>query len=110
MDELIALSTDGKGLTLDDFAKARAKRELRLPGGKLDRLHSGIASGESVMVVQVMGDGNEVSVETIREWFGNEKLPHNWMPHGQMGLINLSLLNRKFAKTIEQAKQNEKSQ
>ncbi|QRW00755.1 peroxidase family 2 domain protein [Ceratobasidium sp. AG-Ba] len=108
LDELVAQSSDGRGLTLEDFAKARLRRQARIPGGKLDRLHSKFAGGESVLAVQVVGDGNEIGVEHVKEWFGGEKLPHGWMPNGHMGIITLGRENRKFGKMIEEAKKSEK--
>ncbi|KAF9458578.1 Chloroperoxidase [Collybia nuda] len=70
----------GHGLNLDDFATARVDREskLALP---LDQLHSQIATGESALTWLVMKDQHdEVPKEIIKEWYGEERLPHGWVP------------------------------
>jgi hypothetical protein len=89
VDELLAGSTDGRGLTLADFARARARREARVPGGKLDGFHAGIAGGESALTVMVMGDNMEIGVDRAKIWFGDEKLPPGWV--SQTTTVSLSL-------------------
>lgn len=83
VEELVAQSSDGQGLSLDDFARARARREAR-PMVQLDKSHSRIAHGESVLSVMVMGHGNAMPCEAVRAWFGEERLPPGWMPQGRM--------------------------
>ncbi|KAG9078271.1 hypothetical protein FS749_009746, partial [Ceratobasidium sp. UAMH 11750] len=108
VEELVADSSNGQGLTLADFARARARREARLPGGKLDSRHEKFAYGETVLAVKVVGDGQQLGVDAAKSWFGEERLPSGWMPHGKMGLFQLFGLNRTFGKTMEQVKRGEK--
>ncbi|KAG9075095.1 hypothetical protein FS749_013271 [Ceratobasidium sp. UAMH 11750] len=91
-----------------DFARARARREARIPGGKLDSRHEKFACGETVLAVKVVGDGQQLGVDAARSWFGEEKLPSGWTPHGKMGLFQFLSLNRTFGKTVEKVKRGEK--
>ncbi|KAG8747669.1 hypothetical protein FRC10_000212 [Ceratobasidium sp. 414] len=108
VDKLVAHSSDGKGLTLADFARARAGREARIPGGKLGKIHEGFAYGETVLAVKVVGDGNQLGVDAVRAWFGEEKLPSGWVPQGKMGLFKLLGLNRTFGQMLDKVKRGEK--
>ncbi|KAG9096534.1 hypothetical protein FRC07_010924, partial [Ceratobasidium sp. 392] len=110
VDNLVAQSTDGKGLTLADFARVRAERLAKVPGGKLSTLHTGFAAGESVLAVKVVGDGQEIGVGAVKTWFGEEKLPTGWLPHGTMGLLKLLGINRTFNTMVDKAKRGEKVQ
>jgi hypothetical protein len=82
VDELIAQSSDGHALSLQDFAQVRAKREAQAP--PLDKIHSRFAMGESVLSVMILGDGKKLPCETARTWYGEEKLPAGWAPHGTL--------------------------
>lgn len=83
VSELLAESSNGRGLSWADLARARARREARIPQ-PLDFVHTTISRGESVLSVMVMGDGKEVPLDVAKAWYGEEKLPAGWMPHGTL--------------------------
>ncbi|TFK47167.1 heme-thiolate peroxidase [Heliocybe sulcata] len=81
----------GRGFRLEDFAKVRVVREAKLPPGKaLDAFHAEVSRGESALSWLLMKDDdrNEVPLERIRQWFGEERLPEDWKkPSQPLGLI-----------------------
>ncbi|KAF8610678.1 Cloroperoxidase [Ceratobasidium sp. AG-I] len=83
VSELLAQSSDGRGLSWGDYARARARREQTI-SKPLDSMHGNISRGESVLSVMVMGDGNEVPLGVAKTWYGEEKLPAGWMPRGTL--------------------------
>ena len=78
------------GLSLIDFARYHAQREVAAPG-KLRNIHEQIAVGEGALTWLVLR-GSESSVEyskdivpteRLRQWLGEERLPDGWWdPHG----------------------------
>ncbi|KZT13297.1 Cloroperoxidase [Laetiporus sulphureus 93-53] len=85
--ELIAESSDGEVMTMEDFAHARVRREAnyRHP---LDAIHEEIARGEMSMVLGIFGRGNEtVPVRWIEEWWLNSTFPSDWAPTHQQTLL-----------------------
>ncbi|KAF8690318.1 Peroxidase, family 2, partial [Rhizoctonia solani] len=104
VDQLIAQSTDGRRLSMRDFAKARVLRESQVPR-TLPPRHVRIARGESVLSVKVMGDGQHVDCKVIREWFGNERLPSGWAPRRSVGLFETISGIKKFGRLMDDVKQ-----
>lgn len=56
----------------------------------------------------VMGDGKEVPLDVAQAWYGEEKLPTGWMPHGTLGLLKVIGLSRMFGGLVDKAKRGEK--
>jgi len=77
-----------QGLTLNDIALARFNRNSTLPPGRtLSTFHKLIASGECALLLSVLSTLDDVGVENkqiprrwIKEWFGAERLPLEWVP------------------------------
>ncbi len=78
LQHLLDVSPDSDVLTFDDLVTARANRDatLRKP---FNRVHALISRGAVALTVQTLGDeeGN-IPKQCIREWFGEERLPHRW--------------------------------
>jgi len=78
LEHLLDVSPDSDILTFGDLVTARANRDatLRRP---LNRVHTLISRGAVALAVQTLGDkeGN-IPKQYIREWFGEERLPHRW--------------------------------
>ncbi|KAF8748913.1 Peroxidase, family 2 [Rhizoctonia solani] len=104
VDQLIAQSTDGRRLSMRDFAKARVLRESQVPR-TLPPRHVRIAQSESVMSVIVIGNGQHVDCKVVREWFGNERLPSGWAPRRSVGLFEMMSEMRKFGRLMDDVKQ-----
>ena len=79
IDQLVKESKDGKTLTLQDLASARVKREQTLVK-PLDDFTAGVARGEAINLLRTMGDGVNVSVERVKVWLGEERLPDDYSP------------------------------
>lgn len=79
IDDLVKESKDGKTLTLQDLASARVKRERTL-SKPLDDFTAGVARGEAINLLRTMGDGVNVSVERVKVWLGEERLPDDYSP------------------------------
>ncbi|KAB5592619.1 hypothetical protein CTheo_3945 [Ceratobasidium theobromae] len=107
VEELVADSSDGQGLSLNDFARARVRREGQSPV-PLDKLHTRIAQGESVLSVMVMGDGQQMPCEAVKTWYGEDRLPAGWAPQRTLGLLKLFGLTRSFSRVIDDIRQGEK--
>lgn len=85
--ELVKESKDGKTLTLQDLASARVKREQTL-AKPLDDFTAGVARGEAINLLRTMGDGVNVSVERVKVWLGEERLPDDYsLPKATVGLF-----------------------
>lgn len=108
VNEFLAESRNGTGLTLADVARARARREGTLPAGKLDSFHEGIAAGEAALAWMVMGDRKEVKLDIVKTWFGDEKLPKGWVPHAPMTLLQLARAKSQCSEMIDKVKRGEK--
>lgn len=82
-------SVDGsdKYLTPHGFARARVQREATM-ACPLDALHEEIARGECAMVLGIFGQGKQqVPVKWIHEWWVHERLPDDWAPYHEQGLL-----------------------
>lgn len=88
-------SSDGVGLTLEDIASARVRREKESKEcGKvsLDKVHAEIARGEMALVLDIFGkprkDGElEIGSDLLLKWFMEERLPDGWVPKKKLGLL-----------------------
>lgn len=87
-DRVLAHSSDGKRMTLQDLAAARVERESTY-AHKLDAVHEEIARGEMSMVLGVFGgNGGCVPVDWLKEWWENERFPEGFKPDHQQTLLN----------------------
>lgn len=96
LDRLTKDSSDGIGLTVDDVARARVRREkesmshCRVP---LDQIHAEIARGEMALVVDIFGkplkeNGEpELGIKLLQEWWMDERFPEGWAPQKKVGLL-----------------------
>jgi len=95
-DQITALfndSSDGVGLSLEDFARARIRREAHIPGRFIsDKTLRTFAYGESVFAHAIFG-GHIVSgrapIAHLKPFFEENRLPDDWVrPTFSLGLIN----------------------
>ncbi|KZT63885.1 Cloroperoxidase [Daedalea quercina L-15889] len=88
LNHTLAHSSDGKTMSMYDFAKARLERESAYSGRALDPVHEEIARGEMSMVLGIFGgqDGR-VSIDVLREWWEHERFPEGYKPTHQQTLL-----------------------
>lgn len=86
---LLAYAAPRHGLTIHNFARARADRESHLVH-PLDSMHSEIGRGEAALTWLLMKDEQgEVPLERLEQWYGEERLPDNWKkPATSIGLFD----------------------
>lgn len=111
--QLLAV-TPAPGLSMHDFAKARALRDSSIPT-PLDGIHAEIARGEAALTIQTFGShygdirGNldhvegAVSKAFLEQWLGQERLPDGWhKPEIAIGLVGTASQSRRIAQMIRQ--------
>jgi hypothetical protein len=78
IERALAHSSDGgQTMTLEDFASARVEAEGDKP---LDAIHARIGRGEVALTLLTMGDGERVTTDRLRAWYGDERLPDGYTP------------------------------
>jgi len=81
LSELIADSSDGKTLSLADFAKARVRREASSPDLSSDVKQ--FVQGEPSLLLGVFGGDKgwmgSMSVDAVRQLFGEERMPDDFV-------------------------------
>jgi len=85
LNQLLVLSKDKTGITLREFARARLEREavLRQP---LPWFPSHIAAGETALLLDIFGGKDqEVPVELLKQFLGEERLPDGWTQSSRQG-------------------------
>jgi hypothetical protein len=79
IEDLLACSTDGKTLTMEDLAALRKRRIQRQlddnPGLHYGSLQHQIACTEIALVLDVLGDGKSIPCDYARAFFQEERLP-----------------------------------
>ncbi|KIW68108.1 hypothetical protein PV04_04075 [Phialophora macrospora] len=79
VQDLLASSTDGKVLTMEDLAAFRIRRIQRQlddnPGLKYGAQEHGIGCTEIALVLDVFGNGKSIPCEYARAFFQEERLP-----------------------------------
>ena len=108
--------TPASGLSMHDFAKARALRDSSIPS-PLDRIHAEITRGEAALTIQTFGSGcvdvrgslngveDTVSKVYLEQWLGQERLPDGWhRPQSAIGLVGTASQSRRIAKMIRQCR------
>jgi hypothetical protein len=87
IERALAHSSDGgRTMSLEDFARARVDAEGDKP---LDALHARIGRGEVALTLLTMGDGERVTTDRLRAWYGDERLPDGYAPPAE-GSITIS--------------------
>jgi len=75
---LLGRVAPGHGLSLSDFAEARAYRESKI-SSPLSRSHSLIANGESALTWLILrNQRGEVPIPAMQQWYGDERMPSGW--------------------------------
>ena len=109
LSQLLASSSDGKVITLADFAQLRKKRyvqqqEANPKGIQFGKSEYQTACAEVALIIGVFGDGEKVPVEYVRAIFEDERLPREegWKKRGiwSFGLVQMNLLALKVKKQI----------
>ncbi|KAL8866940.1 MAG: hypothetical protein Q9174_005984 [Haloplaca sp. 1 TL-2023] len=108
IEGLLAASTNGKTITLDDFIALRRRRyeQQKQDNAELDftGMQVQIACTEVALILKVFGDGKEVPVEYIRAWFKEGRLPRKegWSKRTwwTLGLFELNSLASKVQKIL----------
>ncbi|KAJ6620430.1 hypothetical protein B0H10DRAFT_1077531 [Mycena sp. CBHHK59/15] len=77
--ELDSAPLQENGMTLRDLATVRVTREKSLPH-PLSSFHEQVAVGECALGWLVMRDADTgaIAVDTLAQWFGEERLPEGW--------------------------------
>jgi hypothetical protein len=90
IEKTIEHSSDGgKHLTLEDLARARVDAEGDKP---LDPLHARIGRGEVALTLLTMGDGERVTTDRVRTWYGGDRLPDDYVPPAE-GSVSIKRVN-----------------
>jgi hypothetical protein len=96
-------SEDGAGLTAEDIAKARFRRESAC-AQPLDSVHAEIARGEMGIVLGLFGvevgdRREEIPIQWLTEWWTYERIPSGWQkPRKPVGLIQTIIRGRAIAR------------
>ncbi|GJJ14552.1 hypothetical protein Clacol_008817 [Clathrus columnatus] len=85
---LFADSASGTHFTLKDVARARIRRMETCPNPRVSRLLNHFADAELCISLAMFSPGKELKVdlESLREWFEEERLPRNWKPRKEIGV------------------------
>ena len=102
--DLIAASSNGKTITINDFVGVRRKRYATQkednPDLDFQGLRVQIACTEIALVLKVFGNGNEVPVDYVKAFFQEGRLPTNegWSKRRwwTLGFVELNLLASKI--------------
>jgi hypothetical protein len=82
IEQLKSLSTDGSTLGWNEIAKARNLRQSQEkssdPTYGLDIAHTAAALAEGVFTLRVLGTGDNIPLDFIDSWFGQEQIPDGW--------------------------------
>jgi Peroxidase, family 2 len=105
LQSLLGYSTDHQGLSLNDFARVRSDIEtaLKIQKKPLTSHQTFVAHGEVALTSLVFGDAaGDVSLERIKQWFGEERLPHGWTkPKDTVGYIQVRMRASDVSKKIQ---------
>ncbi|KAI4241545.1 MAG: hypothetical protein L6R40_004525 [Gallowayella cf. fulva] len=104
IDNLLTSSSNGKTITLDDFVKLRRQRYEKQKADNPDLDFHGmrvqIACAEVAMILKVFGDGEEVSIDYVKAFFRDGRLPRDegWSKRKwwTLGLVELNTLSSKI--------------
>ncbi|KAF8583387.1 heme-thiolate peroxidase [Ramaria rubella] len=95
--------TQETNLNLEDLARVRRASDMSLEsqGRPLDSFHSEITRGEIALILLVMGDGTQVSIQRLKQWMGEDRLPDGWTrPQKTRGLLETIWTARKVKSVI----------
>jgi hypothetical protein len=85
-------SGDGKSITIEEFARARIRRELEC-SGVLDPTHAEIARGEVALILDIFGTAHRrIDLKTMSNiWTTPERFPRGWKPTHEQTLARTVL-------------------
>ncbi|KAF8501989.1 Chloroperoxidase [Gautieria morchelliformis] len=95
----------GAYLTMEDLVRVRSKRDALLAneGRSLEGKHAEISRGEISLLLAIIGDGQKVSSEWLKQWMGEERLPDGWTrPQVTRGLIASRGLTKRITEALKQ--------
>ncbi|KAJ7468763.1 Chloroperoxidase [Mycena latifolia] len=103
LENLLSAAQAEDGMTLEGLAAVHVERaqNLRHP---LDSLHEQIVCGECALSWLVMGNPRTgvIDVDTLAQWFGEERLPKGWWDESKRPANPVGLrLARKTADTVQ---------
>ena len=127
LTDLLKEAGGRQSLNLGDLVRVRARRDeaLRVAGKKLGLVHcecaythfyyavsrfvrlcaADITLGECAFILGIMGNGEEVPVERIRQWMGEDRLPDGWnRPKRTLGLLELRGMVMKISNAVKMEK------
>jgi Peroxidase, family 2 len=116
---------EGAYLSVEDLVRVRSKRNnlLANEGRPLDGIHgmpmlwrrtwaylllaprvtAAIACGEIALMLSILGDGQKVSSESVKQWMGEGRLPVGWTgPQRTQGVADIFVLEKKIAAAVDQ--------
>lgn len=108
IEDLLASSSDGKTITMDDFAQLRRRRysQQKKDNSKLEfgAFQNQIACGEVALILSVFGNGKEVPVEYVKTFFQHARLPRDegWLKRRwwTLGLLELNNVVNTFKRLL----------
>lgn len=85
---MFADSASGTHFTLKDAARARIRRMSTCPNPRVSKFLNQFADAELCLTLNLFSPGKELKVdlESLREWFEDERLPKNWKPRKEIGI------------------------
>lgn len=105
--DLLAASSNGKTITINDFVALRKRRYAKQkevnPGMDFSEKWAGIACAEIALILKVFGDGKEVPVSYVKAFFQDGRLPREegWTRHEQaVGFFAMNSVAKKVQKAL----------
>lgn len=97
---LMNCSSDGVVITEDDIAAYQSQRQQNSqstnPTFTFGLAQQTFASGEAALLLAIMGESDgssyNVSLATVKVFFGSEQLPEGWNPPSTVGTIEITSL------------------
>ncbi|KAL8664584.1 MAG: hypothetical protein Q9168_007878 [Polycauliona sp. 1 TL-2023] len=104
IEHLLAASSNGKTITMDDFVELRKRRyetqKADNPKLEFQEMQLQLACAEVAMILKVFGNGSEAPVEYVRALFREGRLPREegWSKRRwwTLGLVELNMLASKI--------------
>ncbi|KAJ3298621.1 hypothetical protein HK104_010542 [Borealophlyctis nickersoniae] len=85
VNQLLATSSSGTHLTIRDLAHLRRLRytqsRLTNPSFTFGPWATFLASGESALLIEIMGNDGQLPLDQAKEFLLKEKFPDSWTPH-----------------------------
>jgi hypothetical protein len=75
------------------------------------RVTAEAARGEIELLISILGDGQKVSSEWLKQWMGEDRLPVGWTrPQRTQGLVETIFLARRIAAAVDQMNARRKAE